>query len=111
VPIYKIGTAASFGFRYGRDFDKFEKVTFNIQDTGSPIVTENTLPIVEPQFIDTIDLGTYTIFVGDVVNSKQLKKGTPLSCTKELSQLRIPPLSLKAGAPLPSSRIIYDRNA
>ena len=68
-----------FGFRSGRDINKFEKAAFKIGGTGSPIVTENTLSMIEAEVIDTIDLGTHTIFVGSVVNSEVMNKGTPLT--------------------------------
>jgi len=68
-----------FGFRSGRDINKFEKAAFRIGNTGSPIVTENTLSMIEAEVIDHIDLGTHTIFIGDVVNAEMLKEGTPLT--------------------------------
>ena len=57
----------------------YEKAAFKISNTGSPIVTDNTLSMIEAEVIDDIDLGSHTIFVGDVVNSEVLKKGTPLT--------------------------------
>jgi ferric-chelate reductase [NAD(P)H] len=68
-----------FGFRSGRDVNKFERAGFKIGNTGSPIVTENTLSMIEAQVIDNIDLGTHTIFVGEVVNSEVLNQGIPLT--------------------------------
>ncbi|MEW5735829.1 MAG: flavin reductase family protein [Thermodesulfobacteriota bacterium] len=68
-----------FGFRTGRDVDKFEKVAFRPGATGCPIVTENTLAMIEASVINHIDIGTHTIFVGDVVNSEVLQEGTPLT--------------------------------
>jgi ferric-chelate reductase [NAD(P)H] len=68
-----------FGFRSGRDVNKFEDVTFKTNVTGSPLITEHTLSILEAQVIDYVDLGTHTIFIGDVVNSEVLKSGQPLT--------------------------------
>jgi ferric-chelate reductase [NAD(P)H] len=68
-----------FGFRSGRDINKFGKAAFKIGVTGAPIVTENTLSMIEAEVIDNIDLGTHTIFVGDVLNSEVLKAGVPLT--------------------------------
>ena len=68
-----------FGFRSGRDINKFEKAAFKMGNTGSPIVMENTLSAIEANVIDSIELGTHTIFLGDVVNSEVLKEGTPLT--------------------------------
>jgi len=76
VPMVFLGP---FGFRTGRDINKFEKAPFKIGNTGCPIVTENTLSMIEAEVIDNIDLGTHTIFVGDVVNSEVMNQGTPLT--------------------------------
>ncbi len=76
VPMVFLGP---FGFRSGRNVNKFEKAAFKMGNTGSPIVTENTVSMIEAEVIDTIDLGTHTIYVGDVVNSEVLEEGTPLT--------------------------------
>ena len=68
-----------FGFRSGRDIDKFSKIPFKEGVTGCPLVTDHTLSVVEAKVFDQIDLGTHTIFVGDVVNSEVIKDGRPLT--------------------------------
>ena len=68
-----------FGFRSGRDIDKFSKVAFKEGVTGCPMITEHALSVLEAEVIDQIDLGTHTIFVGNVVSSEILKKGSPLT--------------------------------
>ena len=77
-----------FGFRSGRDVNKFEKAAYKIGNTGSPIITENTLSMIEAEVFDTIDLGTHSIFVGDVVNSEMLQEGTPLTYKYYHEQLK-----------------------
>jgi ferric-chelate reductase [NAD(P)H] len=68
-----------FGFRSGRDIDKFAQVGFKEGVTGCPLVTDHALSVVEAKVFDHIDLGTHTIFVGDVVNSEVIKDGRPLT--------------------------------
>ena len=68
-----------FGFRSGRDVNKFEKAGYKPGSTGCPIVTENTLSMIEAKVINHIDLGSHTVFVADVVTSEVLKTGTPLT--------------------------------
>jgi ferric-chelate reductase [NAD(P)H] len=68
-----------FGFRSGRDVDKLSQVQFKIGVTGCPLVLEHALSVLEAKVIDQIDLGTHTIFVGDVVNSEVIKDGRPLT--------------------------------
>jgi len=68
-----------FGFRSGRDIDKFEKTTYKEGVTGCPMVTEHALSTLEAEVVDQIDLGTHTIFIGDTVSSEVLKSGRPLT--------------------------------
>ena len=68
-----------FGFRSGREMNKFEKVGFKIGITGSPLVLDHTLSLLEVRVFEQIDLGTHTIFIGDVVNSEVIKSGKPLT--------------------------------
>jgi ferric-chelate reductase [NAD(P)H] len=68
-----------FGFRSGRDIEKISKVAFKKGITGCPLIVEHALSVLEAEVIDQIDLGTHTIFIGTVVNSEVLKKGTPLT--------------------------------
>ena len=68
-----------FGFRSGRDVDKLSKVAYKEGITGCPLITEHALSVLEAEVVDQIDLGTHTIFVGNVVGSEILKKGNPLT--------------------------------
>jgi ferric-chelate reductase [NAD(P)H] len=68
-----------FGFRSGRDFDKLSKVSFKEGVTGCPLITEHALSVIEAEVIDQIDLGTHTVFIGNVVSSEVLNEGTPLT--------------------------------
>ncbi|MCU0579822.1 MAG: flavin reductase family protein [Desulfobacterota bacterium] len=68
-----------FGFRSGREVNKFEKVSFKKGVTGVPLVSEHSLSLLEVKVFDCIDLGTHSIFIGDVVFSEVLKTGQPLT--------------------------------
>ena len=68
-----------FGFRSGRDYDKLSKVQFKEGTTGCPLVTQYTLSLLEARVMEQIDLGTHTVFIGDVVSSEVLKEGSPLT--------------------------------
>jgi len=68
-----------FGFRSGRDVDKLSKVDFKEGITGCPLISEYALSVLEAEVIDQIDLGTHTVFIGNVVSSEILKKGSPLT--------------------------------
>jgi len=68
-----------FGFRSGRDVDKLAKVQFKKGVTGCPLITEYMLSVLEAKVMDQVDLGTHTVFIGDVVNGEVLKEGKPLT--------------------------------
>ena len=68
-----------FGFRSGRDIDKFEKVKYKIGVTGAPIVLEYALGYIEAKVIDSIDVGTHTLFIGEVVDADFIQEGTPMT--------------------------------
>ena len=69
-----------FGFRTGRDHDKFAGVAWKRGGaTGVPLVTGHALSVLEARVIDTIALGTHTIFVADALSSEVLREGRPLT--------------------------------
>jgi ferric-chelate reductase [NAD(P)H] len=76
VPMTFIGL---FGFKSGREIDKFSKVKFKEGTTGCPLVVEHTLSVLEAEVVDEIDVGSHTIFIGDAVNSEVIKSGRPLT--------------------------------
>ncbi|MEI6080198.1 MAG: flavin reductase family protein [bacterium] len=77
VPMTFIGT---WGFKSGRDIDKFQGVKYKVgKVTGVPLVTDYTLSTMEVNVISEQDVGTHTIFVGEVVNSEVVKEGTKLT--------------------------------
>ena len=69
----------NFGFKSGKDIDKFSQVKYEKGQTGAPIVSENTLSYIEGKVIDSADVGSHTLFVVEVVDAKVLKKGVPMT--------------------------------
>ncbi len=55
-----------FGFRTGRDIDKFENVKYKIGRTGVPIILDNTVGFLEAEVTDAIDIETHTLFIGKI---------------------------------------------
>ncbi|MFC1934724.1 flavin reductase family protein [Chloroflexota bacterium] len=58
-----------FGFKSGRDTDKFEGISYKPGVTGAPVVLDNAVSYLEARVIREMDVGTHTIFVGEVVNA------------------------------------------
>lgn len=76
APMRLIGT---FGFKSGRDVDKFATVSFKIGTTGCPLVLDHTLAFLEAKVTDTLDVGSHTLFVGQAVAADVLKEGKPMT--------------------------------
>ena len=68
-----------FGFKSGREIDKFEGVDYQVGVTGTPIVLENSIGYLETEVINTLDVGTHVVFVGKVVDAQILKDGEPMT--------------------------------
>jgi flavin reductase (DIM6/NTAB) family NADH-FMN oxidoreductase RutF/rubredoxin len=68
-----------FGFKSGKEIDKFKDVAYKIGLTGAPIILENTISYLELEVIDRLDVGTHTIFVGRIVNAEIIKEGEPIT--------------------------------
>lgn len=69
----------NFGFRTGRNFDKFAKIKYKRSATGLPVVLEHTLCAIEVEVSQIIDLGTHTMFIGPITDTEVLSEGKPLT--------------------------------
>lgn len=76
TPMIFIGT---FGFRSGRVIDKFQEAEFIEGDSGAPIVTTHATAYIDTKLTDEVDVGTHTLFIGEVVKAKMLNDNTPLT--------------------------------
>ena len=76
TPMKFIGT---FGFKSGRDIDKFKDIKYKIGKTKTPIVLDNSLAYIEAKLIDKIDVGTHTIFIGKVEDGEILTDDKPMT--------------------------------
>ena len=68
-----------FGFRSGKDYDKFAETGYRLNGNGFPVVTDFTIATLEAEVVSTIDVGTHTIFVGKIVESEILNDKTPMT--------------------------------
>ncbi len=58
-----------FGFKSGRETDKLQGLNYKIGETGAPVVLDNAVSYLEARVKQAMDVGTHTIFVGEVVNA------------------------------------------
>jgi ferric-chelate reductase [NAD(P)H] len=64
TPMSFIGT---FGFRSGRDIDKFKGVNYKTGLTGAPIILDNAAAFLEAEVTESIDVITHTLFIAKIV--------------------------------------------
>lgn len=68
-----------FGFKSGKEIEKFKEVSHKVGVTGAPIVMENTIGYLEAEIINSLDGGTHTLFVGKVVVAEIIKDEEPMT--------------------------------
>jgi len=55
-----------FGFRSGRDIDKFEQINYRPGQNGAPIILDNTITFIEAEVTESIDVLTHTLFIARI---------------------------------------------
>ncbi len=68
-----------FGFKSGREANKLSQVSYQVGETGAPLVTDHAVAVMEARVVKAIDVGTHTIFVGEVVGARVVKVGNPMT--------------------------------
>lgn len=63
APMILIG---SFGFRSGRDIDKFRDIHYKLSENGIPIILDYSVGYIEAEVINSVDVGTHTLFLGEI---------------------------------------------
>jgi flavin reductase (DIM6/NTAB) family NADH-FMN oxidoreductase RutF/rubredoxin len=76
APLKFIG---GFGFRSGRDADKFAGVRWHDGENGCPLLDEWALAVVEARVLTAVDCGTHTTFIAQVTAARTVKPGVPLT--------------------------------
>ena len=59
-----------FGFKSGRELDKFEGMHYKVGVTGAPIIIENSIAYLEAKVVGSLDVGTHTVFIGEIVGAE-----------------------------------------
>ena len=68
-----------FGFRSGRDIDKFKGVNYKVGRTGAPIVLDHAVAYIEAEVIKEVNAGTHTIFIDKLVDAEILTSEEPMT--------------------------------
>jgi flavin reductase (DIM6/NTAB) family NADH-FMN oxidoreductase RutF/rubredoxin len=61
-----------FGFRSGRDIDKFEQVDYKLGQTGAPVILRHSVAFLEAEVTESIDIETHTLLIAKIVACQTL---------------------------------------
>jgi len=68
-----------FGFKSGRDIDKLKGINYKLGETKAPVVTDHALAYLEAKVNKEVDVGTHTIFIGELVGADVISEGEPMT--------------------------------
>jgi len=68
-----------FGFMSGSDFDKFRNVETITSVTGAPIVVDSSVAWFDCKVINSVDVGSHILIIGEVVDSDVISGEEPLT--------------------------------
>lgn len=68
-----------FGFMSGADIDKFNNIKTIISVTGAPIVTDSCVAWFDCRVLNSFDVGSHILILGEVVDSDVLSGEEPLT--------------------------------
>lgn len=68
-----------FGFKNGRNLDKFQGMAYEKTPDGLPYLSEHALSYLKVEVIQEIDAWTHTVFIGEATGCELLKKGEPMT--------------------------------
>ena len=69
---YNSETMGTFGYKTGKDIDKFSGMNYKTGKTGVPILLNDTIAYFECELSQTYDLGTHLMFIGKIVDAEIL---------------------------------------
>ena len=75
-PLKLIG---NFGFKSGREVDKCSGINHRLTESGCPVLLEHSLGYLSAKVANQLDVGTHTIFIGEVVEAELLRDAEPMT--------------------------------
>ncbi|MFH1776538.1 MAG: rubredoxin [Candidatus Omnitrophota bacterium] len=76
APLRFIG---KFGFKSGRQENKFSEVKYKLLASGCPVVLDYALCFLEVKVVNKVDCGTHTVFLAEMTGAEFLTDGRPMT--------------------------------
>jgi len=69
------GTIGTFGFKSGKEINKLEGMEIRYGETGVPIILNDAIAFLECKVVETYDIGTHLMFIGELISADVLDDG------------------------------------
>ena len=92
----KFATYQNFGFQSGRDVEKLERVSFRRSANGIAYLTEEVNAYLSGKVVQSVDLGSHTMFIADVVGGEVLSKEPSVTYAYYFANIKPKPDAPKA---------------
>jgi flavin reductase (DIM6/NTAB) family NADH-FMN oxidoreductase RutF/rubredoxin len=74
-----VALVGRFGFKSGKDFNKFDDLQYETGELDLPVITESCVAAFECKVISKVDVGSHILFIGEVINGRVLSDEPPLT--------------------------------
>jgi len=65
-------TIGTLGYRSGKDADKLKDLELQYGESGVPMVVNDAIALMEFRVLETMDVGTHLMFIGDLIRTEIL---------------------------------------
>ncbi len=69
----------NFGFKSGRDVEKFRDVKYKFASENIPVVLDNAVGYFTAKVFKNVDMGTHTVFMSELLEAEILKDEEPMT--------------------------------
>ena len=84
-----------FGLQSGRDVDKFEGIDHLLDEQGLPYLAEHADAMFSCKVVSSQDLGSHTLFIGEVLDAKVLSPEPPVTYGEYHSRIKPKPQTVE----------------
>ncbi len=84
-------TIKHFGFQSGRDVNKFANIKCPVDINGVPYMGWQTCAVISCKVVDSIDLGSHTLFIAEIEDANVLSQNEPLTYAYYQSNIKPKP--------------------
>lgn len=72
-------TIRNFGYQSGRNVNKFADFPYSLDESGNPCLTSGICAVLSGKVVETLDLGTHSLFIAEVTDAKMVSQNSPIT--------------------------------